>query len=113
MGVTPPEKARNVLTAMINGVKYDFHGNFSSSIEWYNLEDVNRTLRNVIGRGIDKAELRTILNKLVARGLLEKRDPQDKTQSKAEYHITEGGKDLLVQWEKMNEKLLDINKKDI
>ena len=113
MGSTAQEKARYVLTAIKNGVKYDFAGNFSSSIEWYNLEDVLRTLRKVVGQGIDKSELRTILNNLTSRDLLEQREAKDKTQSKAEYRISEKGKKLLLEWQKIELNLEDINVKNV
>ena len=67
----------------------------------------------MVGRGIDKSELRTILNNLTSRDLLEQREAKDKTQSKAEYRISEKGKKLLLEWQKIELNLEDINVKNV
>ena len=108
MGRTAPEKAKHVMLALMAGFRVGING--TSAIEWYNQEDVLSTLKRTTGRGIDKSELRKILNKLSERGFIEKREAEIKTQSKGEYKIAEAGTNFLTEYDKITKGMSDINK---
>ena len=108
MGRTVIEKAKHIMMALMTGVRVGING--TSAIEWYNQEDVLSTLKRTTGRGIDKSELRKILNNLSERGFIEKREAEIKTQSKGEYKIAEAGKAFLRQLDQLSKGLSDINK---
>ena len=108
MGRTPHEKAKHVMMALTAAYRVGING--TSAIEWYNQEDVLSTLKRTTGRGIDKSELRKILNKLSERGFIEKREAEIKTQSKGEYKIAEAGTNYLIELDKFTKGMSDINK---
>ena len=74
---------------------------YSHDIEWFNLEDLLRTLQHR-GQGMDKKKLRPLLDELSEdntdekrlSGFLEKREgkKQFKSQSKGEYKLTDKAK---------------------
>ena len=107
MGAVPPEKAKNVLYALVNGVKEGLDGT-ELNIEWFNQEDVLSTLKRTRGKGIDKPTLRKILDELVKRGYVNKREAQIKTQSKGEYQISQNGKDFLMKCHEVDRGVSDI-----
>ena len=107
MGAVPPEKVKNVLYALVNGVKEGLDGT-ELNIEWFNQEDVLSTLKRTRGKGIEKPTLRIILEELVKRGFVNKREAQIKTQSKGEYQINQYGKDFLIEWNKVHRGVSDI-----
>ena len=108
MGRTAPEKAKHVMLALMAGFRVGING--TSAIEWYNQEDVLSTLKRTTGRGIDKSELRKILENLSKKGFIEKREAEIKTQSKGEYKIAEAGTNYLIELDKITKGMSDINK---
>jgi len=107
MGRTPAEKAKQVMMALMTGVRVGING--TSAIEWYNQEDVLSTLKRITDRGINKTELRKILDNLSEICFIEKREAEIKTQSKGEYKIAEAGKDYLIKLDKISRGFSDIN----
>ena len=101
MTVTSLERARMILTTLNYGLRIK-EFNVEKNIEWLNQEDILQTMRNVVGRGMDKGKtLRSALDNLSKLGYLERREPEIKTQSRWEYRITDKGKVFLKQQQDM------------
>lgn len=104
MTVTSIDKARRILTTVNNGMVHSF-GEMELEVKWLNQEEILSTMQSVQGKGMDKSGLRKDLENLTELMFLEKRDPERKTQSKAEYSITEKGKSKLSELDKMERSL--------
>ena len=94
-----PYVYRNRILQSINNRIIEFtDGTFRSDNEWFNQEDLLRTMKRK-KRGMDKSRLRDFLDELVELELLEIREgkKQDKSNSKGEYKISTKGTDLLKQ----------------
>ena len=92
-----PYVYRNRILQSINNRIIEFtDGTFRSDNEWFNQEDLLRTMKRQ-KRGMDKSRLRDFLDELVELELLEIREgkKQDKSNSKGEYKITTKGTDQL------------------
>ena len=96
MVVTSIDKARRILTTMKNGMVISF-GEVKMNVKWLNQEEILSTMQGVQGKGMDKVALRTALENLTNLEFLEKRIPERKTQSRAEYSITEKGENKLKE----------------
>jgi len=98
---TDAEYVARILGCMSDNVIIFADGTFRQNIEWFNLEDLLRTMQHR-GQGIDKKKLRPFLDELSEEenpdkklsGFLEKREgkKQSKTQSKGEYTLRDKGK---------------------
>ena len=91
------------ILACLNNRVIDFPDEtFRSRCEWFNLEDLLRTLRSQ-KHGMEKLILRELVEELVVSEYVKKQDgyKQNKSQSKGEYHITEKGQLKLVDCQKM------------
>ena len=88
-----------ILHSLDNRVIYFKDGSFRDHAEYFNLEDLNRTMKHHI-RGVNKSDLRPLLDELVENGLLEIREGKEqyRTQSKGEYKISEEGKKWLQRY---------------
>ena len=98
---------------MSNSVIEFEDGSFGKNLEWFNLEDLLRTMRQQ-KRGIDKSTLRTLLTNLETKVFLKVREgkKQDKRQSKGEYALTDEGKAWLMEYLKMINPISGIKKEN-
>ena len=85
-----------ILAALNNNVILFQDGSFRSQVEWFNQEDLLRTMKRH-NRGMDKSRLRDFLDGLEILKFVNKREgkEQEKSQSKGEYMITGRGIELL------------------
>ena len=84
---------RNRILLSLNNKVIEFlDGTFKNNVEWFNQEDLLRTMKRH-NRGMDKSRLRDFLDDLEILEFLEIREgkKQNKPQSKGEYKITSGG----------------------
>ena len=86
-----------ILLSLNNKVIYFLDGSFRDQVEWFNQEDLLRTMRG-LNKGMDKPRLRDFLEDLTELKLVDKREgkKQEKSQSKGEYEINEAGKKQLA-----------------
>ena len=86
-----------ILLSLNNKVIYFLDGSFRDQVEWFNQEDLLRTMRG-LNKGMDKPRLRDFLEDLTELKLVDKREgkKQEKSQSKGEYKINEEGQKQLV-----------------
>ena len=98
---------------MSNSVIQFEDGSFSKNNEWFNLEDLLRTMRNR-HQGADKPRLRTLLSSLLTKGFIEIREgkKQSKPQSKGEYALTKEGKMWLVKYNEIMYPISGIKKEN-
>ena len=88
-------------------------GTFKHHSEWFNLEDLLRTMKHR-KQGIDKSKLRTMLSNLVIKDLLRiiEGKKQFKPQSKGEYEVTNEGKGWLTKYLEMSYHISGIKKEN-
>ncbi len=81
-----------ILLSLNNKVIYFLDGSFKNEVEWFNQEDLLRTMKRH-NRGMDKSRLRDFLDDLEILEFVNKREgkEQEKSQSKGEYRITGRG----------------------
>jgi len=86
-----------ILLSLNNKVIYFLDGSFRDQVEWFNQEDLLRTMRG-LNKGMDKPRLRDFLEDLTELKLVDKREgkKQEKSQSKGEYKINEEGQKQLA-----------------
>ena len=98
---------------MSNSVIEFEDGSFGKNIEWFNLEDLLRTMKNR-KQGVDKPRLRTLLSALVTKGFLEilEGKKQSKPQSKGEYALTHEGKLWLTGYLKIIHSISGVKKEN-
>ena len=66
MTVSDVEYTARILSCMSNSIVEFEDGSFGKDIEWFNLEDLLRTMKHN-KQGIDKSKLRTLLSNLVIK----------------------------------------------
>jgi len=88
-----------ILAALNNNVILFQDGSFKNNVEWFNQEDLLRTMKRQ-NMGMDKSRLRDFLDDLTALKLVDKRDgkKQEKSQSKGEYKISIVGNQKLISF---------------
>ena len=98
---------------MSNSVIEFEDGSFGKNIEWFNLEDLLRTMKHR-KQGMDKPRLRTLLSNLETRGFVVKQEgkKQSKPQSKGEYALTDEGKLWLTDYLKIIHPISGIKKEN-
>ena len=86
-----------ILAALNNNVILFPDGSFKNNVEWFNQEDLLRTMKRM-NKGMDKSRLRDFLDDLTTLKLVDKQEGkiQNKSQSKGEYQINQLGKQQLV-----------------
>jgi hypothetical protein len=86
-----------ILAALNNNVILFQDGSFRSQVEWFNQEDLLRTMKRM-NKGMDKSRLRDFLDSLTVLKLVDKQEgkKQNKSQSKGEYRINQLGKQRLA-----------------
>jgi len=86
-----------ILAALNNNVILFQDGSFKNNVEWFNQEDLLRTMKRM-NKGMDKSRLREFLDELTTLKLVDKREGkiQVKSQSKGEYQINLLGKQRLA-----------------
>ena len=86
-----------ILAALNNNVILFQDGSFKNNVEWFNQEDLLRTMKRM-NKGMDKSRLRDFLEDLTVLKLVDKREGkiQVKSQSKGEYQINLLGKQRLA-----------------
>ena len=86
-----------ILLSLNNKVIYFLDGSFKNEVEWFNQEDLLRTMKRH-NRGMDKSRLRDFLDDLEILKFVDKQEgkKQEKRQSKGEYKINEAGRTQLV-----------------
>ena len=102
MTISKFDKKIDILTCLNNRVIEFKDETFRSRCDWFNLEDLLRTLRSQ-KHGMEKVILRELVEELVVSEYVIRRDgyKQNKSQSKGEYHITEKGQIKLGDCQKM------------
>ena len=88
-----------ILAALNNNVILFPDGSFKNNVEWFNQEDLLRTMKRM-NKGMDKSRLRDFLDDLTALKLVDKREgkKQEKSQSKGEYKISIVGNQKLISF---------------
>ncbi len=86
-----------ILAALNNNVILFPDGSFKNNVEWFNQEDLLRTMKRM-NKGMDKSRLRDFLDSLTVLKLVDKQEgkKQNKSQSKGEYRINQLGKQRLA-----------------
>ena len=86
-----------ILAALNNNVILFQDGSFKNNVEWFNQEDLLRTMKRM-NKGMDKSRLRDFLDSLTVLKLVDKQEgkKQNKSQSKGEYRINQLGKQRLA-----------------
>ena len=86
-----------ILAALNNNVILFQDGSFKNNVEWFNQEDLLRTMKRM-NKGMDKSRLREFLDELTTLKLVDKQEGkiQNKSQSKGEYQINLLGKQRLA-----------------
>ena len=102
-----------ILSCMSNSIVEFEDGSFGKDTEWFNLEDLLRTMKNQ-ERGMDKPRLRTLLTNLETKAFLRIREgkKQDKRQSKGEYALTDEGKAWLMEYLRVINPISGIKKEN-
>ena len=113
MTVSDVEYTARILSCMSNSIVEFEDGSFGKDIEWFNLEDLLRTMRNR-HQGADKPRLRTLLSSLLTKGFIEIREgkKQSKPQSKGEYALTKEGKMWLVKYREIMYPISGVKKEN-
>ena len=91
-----------ILLSLNNKVIYFLDGSFRDQVEWFNQEDLLRTMRG-LNKGMDKPRLRDFLEDLTELKLVDKREgkKQEKSQSKGEYKISIVGNQKLISFNEL------------
>ena len=91
------EYRSRILLSLNNKVINFSDGSFKNNVEWFNQEDLLRTMKRM-NKGMDKSRLREFLDDLTTLKLVDKREGkiQVKSQSKGEYQINLLGKQRLA-----------------
>jgi hypothetical protein len=91
------EYLSRILLSLNNKVINFPNGSFENNVEWFNQEDLLRTMKRN-NRGMDKSRLREFLDVLENLKFVNKREgkKQEKSQSKGEYKINEAGQKQLA-----------------
>ena len=91
-----------ILLSLNNKVIYFLDGSFRDQVEWFNQEDLLRTMRG-LNKGMDKPRLRDFLEDLTELKLVDKREgkKQEKSQSKGEYKISILGHQKLISFNQL------------
>ena len=94
-----------ILYSIQNAVIHFEDGDYRDHAEYFNQADLLRTMKHN-GPGVNKSDLRPLLDELVEDGLLEIREgkEQNKPQSKGEYKISEEGKKWLQRYNELSSK---------
>ena len=94
---------RNRILLSLNNKVIEFlDGSFKNEVEWFNQEDLLRTMKRQ-SMGMDKSRLRDFLDDLTVLKLVDKREgkKQEKSQSKGEYKISILGHQKLISFNQL------------